>query len=417
MSAPHGDREHATWSASASARLWACAGSLTLAELHPEKGENAAAAWGTACHQIAEKALTGKADLDDLLDTVEKTKEHSIVVDEEMIDCARMYVDYVLTALANAREAPAVGLYEQRFSLAKLDPPFDAGGTGDAVMYFPADKLLEIVDLKGGRGVVVEALGNKQMRTYALGALLAFPQYDVERVKVTIVQPRAPHKDGRIRSETFHVMDLIEWGADLRRAMKGAYEAKVAYKTMTEMAWAEMFLVAGQHCHDGFCPARAQCPRLRQDSLDAARVWFDDLDQPHVGNQPQGMTPEELAKTLDLLDMIDSWSDAVRHHAKAQAEIGVEVPGYTLVEKIGRRAWLVDEAAVVKAVREGGYEGPVHGKPKLMSPAQLEKALGAKKKHLVAALNKAPVTGTSLVRKDKTSRPTVAPAVMFDVLE
>jgi hypothetical protein len=79
--------------------------------------------------------------------------------------------------------------------------------------------MLEVVDLKGGRGVVVEVKGNPQLRTYALGAMLANPGIDVSHVQVTIVQPRAPHKDGRIRSERFHVADLVEWTAELMAAM------------------------------------------------------------------------------------------------------------------------------------------------------------------------------------------------------
>ena len=51
--------------------------------------------------------------------------------------------------------------------------------------------------------------GNKQMRTYALGALLAHPGKAVDTITVTIVQPRANHPDGIIRSETFDVVERI----------------------------------------------------------------------------------------------------------------------------------------------------------------------------------------------------------------
>ncbi len=79
---------------------------------------------------------------------------------------------------------------EQRFKLEAINPPFEAGGTADAVIFHDGAQLLEVVDLKGGRGIVVEALGNKQARTYALGAVLNNPGLDIQEVKVTIVQPR-----------------------------------------------------------------------------------------------------------------------------------------------------------------------------------------------------------------------------------
>src|SRR5690606_6882742 len=116
---------------------------------------------------------------------------------------------------------------EERFSLDALEPPFEAGGTGDFVAWFEQDRRLEIVDFKNGRGVV-DVEGNPQLRTYALGAMLHHTALAVDTVTVTIVQPRAAHKDGRIRSETFHVADLIAWTADLLKAMQRSKAAKEA---------------------------------------------------------------------------------------------------------------------------------------------------------------------------------------------
>ena len=61
---------------------------------------------------------------------------------------------------------------EERFRLDALDPPYEAGGTGDFVHYNPSTKTLEVVDLKNGVGVV-EVEENKQLRTYGFGALIA----------------------------------------------------------------------------------------------------------------------------------------------------------------------------------------------------------------------------------------------------
>ena len=51
--------------------------------------------------------------------------------------------------------------------------------------------MLEIIDLKYGKGHRVEAAGNLQMRLYALGALEYYGQlYDIEKIRMTIFQPR-----------------------------------------------------------------------------------------------------------------------------------------------------------------------------------------------------------------------------------
>lgn len=413
--ADHSAREHATWSASSTDRNWQCSGALALTMDLPET-TNEAADWGTACHQIAEKCLREGKQAVEFIGTTEKAKKYEFEVDDEMADTAQVYIDYVRTqAVAAAPKGanPADLLHiEQHFSLASLKPPFDAGGTADAVIWSPEDKLLHIVDLKGGRGVVLEAAGNPQLRTYALGAMLANPQWKAVRIKVTIVQPRAPHKDGRIRSEEFHVADLVEWTTALKIAMDKAEIARLTRPCEPPAVWAAKYLNAGDHCR--FCKAAGFCPALEQKALDAAGVWFDDLDKPHLANSPDSMDPSKLAATLDLLGMIGEWANAVRALAHAQAESAIEIPGYQLVEKIGIRAWKADVTAEKVAsllVAAGKDPGAAYQPPKPSSPAQVEKVLGAKNKSALTGLIERPVHGTNLVAVSKTSRPAATPAV------
>lgn len=422
----HSARDHAQWSASATERNWNCPGALALTDGLPETTSEAAD-WGTAAHQIAEKCLRQGVQADSFIGETEKGKKHSFEVDEEMADTAQQYVDYCRSRIA-AYEAETgekpLFFIEQRFSLADLNPPFEAGGTGDFVIYFLRWELLEIVDLKGGRGHVVEAIGNPQLRTYALGAMLANKGLKVKTIKVTIVQPRAPHKDGRIRSESFHVVDLMEWTTDLLAAMLRSAQAiadmeKVDCNLIPQKLWDVTHLNAGDHCK--FCKAAGFCPALEQRSLDAAGVWFDDLDNARISNTPDSMDPAELAKRLDMLDMIGEWINAVRAYAHAQAEIGVEIPGYQLVEKIGHRKWKadVDIQNVIDVLENAGKDRDLAYAKKPASPAQVEKALGAKHKADIADLVERPVTGTNLVAANKTSRPAAAPAVNkhFDILD
>jgi hypothetical protein len=429
--ADHSARDHAQWSASATDRNWNCSGALALTQDLPET-TNEAADWGTACHQIAEKCLREGKQADEFIGTTEKGKKHSFEVDEDMADTAQMYVDYVrkrVIAVAPPKVNPASLLQiEQRFSLASLKPPFEAGGTGDAVIYAPVEQLLEIVDLKGGRGVVVEASGNPQLRTYALGAMLANPTLKVQRVRVTIVQPRAGHKDGRIRSEEFHVAELVEWTQDLMEAMQRTAQAfadkeKVDTNLVPQALWNVTHLRAGDHCK--FCKAAGFCPALEQKALDAAGVWFDDLDQPRITNSPDMLSPERAAALLDAADMIGDFINAVRAYWHGQAESGVDIPNYILVDKEGREKWnegAEAEAAKI-AVDAGLSEGKVFNAPKIRTPKQLRteltKAKAGDALKQITALSAVPKTGTNLVRTTKTTRPAATPAVHkhFDILD
>lgn len=419
-SADHGAREHDEWSASATERNVTCAGAIALnSRVKTPDKESEASAWGTACHQLSEKCFTTGKDADEFIGTVEKTKERRIEVDEEVAETTQMYVSYVRGRIAEYvkefGEQPIV-YHEQRFSLAGLKGPFPAGGTGDTVIYFPRWREIEIVDLKGGRGLV-EAAGNMQLRSYGLGAVMANPGLAIDKVTTTIVQPRAAHKDGRIRSETLHIADLVEWTADLLAAMKRSKQACDEFSTMPFAAWCAKWLKPGK-CK--FCPSEGSCLALEQKALDAVGVWFNDIDEPQISNGPARDTPEELAKTLDLLDMIQDWISARRAFAHQMADAGTVIPNYILVPKQGREKFKDDvEDQVHAAASAAGLKADKYLNPaKLKTPKQIRKALG-KKENLLAGLSFTPSEGTNLVRQDRTTRTAVPAAVdkFFDKID
>lgn len=416
-------KEHSQWSASATDRNWNCSGALAITDGLPET-TNEAADWGTCCHKISEACLRNGQDAIEWVGRMIKGKKHEFEVDEEMAETAQTYIDYVRKRCG---ENGIDAMIEQQFSLESLNPPFDAGGTADAVIYFPDDNLIEVIDLKGGRGVVVEAKGNPQMRTYALGAMLANPKLNVDAVKVTIVQPRAGHKDGRIRSETFHIIDLVEWTTDLVARMR---VSKVAFDEYADVkagkvplaVWAAKWLNAGDHCK--FCKATGFCPVLEQKAMDAAGIWFDDLDQPRISNSPDMLSLERAAALLDAADMMGDWINSVRAYWHGQAESGVQIPNYILVEKEGREKW--DEGKDVEAAKiarsAGLADDKIFNPAKIRTPKQVRAELKKKKADKAIAditkLSHAPQGGTNLVRETKTTREAATPAVNkhFDIL-
>ena len=403
----HSSRKHAFWAASATARNMFCPGALALNREAPPGGEREAAAWGTCCHQVAEQCLETGKDAVDYFGEEQQCGRFSFTIDDEMAATAQEYLDYCRKLID---ENPKCQWWaEENYTLNSLDTPFDAGGTGDFVIYMPDKKLLEIVDLKGGKGVVVEVDENPQTRTYALGAMLHHEELDVTHVRATIVQPRAPHKDGRIRSETFHIIDLVEWSGGLLAAMrrsKAAMDAHDATKGNQVLLdeWRDRYLKPGK-CQ--FCPSEGVCPALRNDAISVAHLWYDDQDKPHVGNALEDNSPEQLARDLDAFDMIQDWINARRVVAHNLAEQGVTIPGYVLAEKRGNRRWnFLNEGDQALQLQErlGWSEDDVYQR-RLKSPAQIERSLPGAAKNKIKDFWHTVVSGTNLVKASKTQRP------------
>ena len=411
----HAERDHATWSASAAKRNIACAGALALTKDLPNTTSEPAD-WGTCAHEIAEACLRDGTDAERFIGQTLKGKKYEFEVDEEMAETAQEFIDYVRARF----EIDDDIWIEQKFSFVDLKPPFDAGGTGDAVIYKPALRELEVVDLKGGRGVVVEAKGNPQLRSYGLGALLANPGLDVQTVKVTIVQPRAPHKDGRIRSEAFPVSDLLDWTVDMLAAMRRSAQALADWEkigsTVTKEQWAAAHLNPGTHCKDTFCGAYATCPAAEAKAYADAGLFFDPVtDEPKtsLSDHSDVNDPAERARRLDAVEFLDGWIKAVRAEEHRRAEMGDPAPGWCLVEKVGREKWNgadAEKTARAAAEAAGLPEAKFLNPGKLKTPKQVREALKKAKADTSAldGLSEAKSSGTNLVQQDGTIRPAVS---------
>lgn len=434
--ADHSARAHATWAASSTAANWHCPGRIALTKDMPSTS-SIHAARGTAAHTIAEQMLREGGEAIEALGETIKVDGFDITFDEEIVASAQTYADYVRQRVKDwfgpPDAVPPNFMYhaalnnvlalETRLPLTALDPPFDAGGTVDARLVFPAERLIEIVDFKHGVGVV-EA-DSPQLKTYALGTLLDLSPAEasgIDTIRTTIVQPRAHHASGRIRSETFHVAFLVDWAADLLAAMGRSKQALDEFEaagsnTVLLDTWAEKWLKPGK-CK--FCPAEGTCPALRREALKVAQVYFQpETGAPKIANSALDDSPEALSRDLKMLGMLEDWISARRQAAHRLAENGTAIPGYKLVQKQGNRKWS-DDAAAEAALRGAGIEPLV---AKLISVAQAEKALTAARvkpatrKEIVDPLATRPITGTALIAEEQpTHMPLATPpaAQYFD---
>ena len=238
---------HAVLSASSSHRWLHCNPSARL-ELEFEDRETEAAAEGTAAHALAEHKLRKALKM-------RSTRPVSKYDSDEMEMYTDGYLEFVLEAFEEARQDcpdPKV-LIEQRLDFSCYVP--DGFGTGDCLIV--ADKLLHIIDLKYGQGVLVNAEDNPQMMLYALGALRIFDcLYDIETVSMTIYQPRREN----VSTWVISVTDLREWA---EKTLKP--KAELAFK-------GEGDYCPGTWCQ--FCKAAVKCRARADAKLQLAKYEF-----------------------------------------------------------------------------------------------------------------------------------------------
>nr|WP_231699274.1 DUF2800 domain-containing protein [Corynebacterium lujinxingii] len=321
----HADRDHALLSASSAHRWLNCTPAPYLEAKHPDTTSEAAEE-GTAAHELAEHKLRQLLDMP----TTRPESEWHV---EEMDDYTDQYADHVMAELTRARDTdPAAFLsIEERLDFSHIVP--DGFGTGDALIL--GGDTLTIVDLKYGKGVEVSAVGNPQMRLYALGALATYGMiYDIEKVRMVIFQPRI----GNVSVDEITADELTTWAEDVVRP---AAEKAIA---------GEGDLKAGEWCR--FCRHAAQCPALAAEMF--AHVPTSAEHVP-AAPDPDTLTDDQIATIVTHAGELKKWLTKVESYALAQATEGHNYPGLKLVEGRSVRKY-TDEADVARTVEAAGED-------------------------------------------------------------
>lgn len=343
---------HARLSASGSHRWMACTPSANLESQFPDKTSEYAEE-GTFAHSLAELIMRyNNHELTKAAFTrkLNKMKENPFY-SKEMEDYIDSYAHHVWEqfneAKANCPDAQL--MFEQRLDFSEYVP--EGFGTGDVVII--ADDMVQIIDLKYGKGVGVSAEGNSQLRLYGLGAYLEHSMlYDIRRVKMTIIQPRLEN----ISTEELTAEELLQWGETVvkpkaRMAMNGEGEFQV-----------------GDHCR--FCKAYATCRAQKEHQLELAKYEFVEGDL---------LSEEEIGDVLSRADALVKWAEAIKEYAFDQAlNHGQHYDGWKLVEGRSNRKYL-DEEQVAQTLLAAGFKEEDIYKPKeLQGITAMEKILGKK---------------------------------------
>ncbi|WP_027628135.1 DUF2800 domain-containing protein [Ruminiclostridium cellobioparum] len=349
----HSERAHALLSASGSKRWMNCPPSPRLEEQFPEsKSEDAIL--GTFAHELAEHLLRGNLTTE-LKPSIYKKKliefQKNPLYSQSMLEYIEQYKTIVgekyLTLKKDCKDAFI--LLEQELNYSSWAQ--DGSGTADVVLI--SEGVIEIVDLKYGQGVPVSAVGNPQMRLYALGAINEYSMlYDFDKVRMTIIQPRLDS----VSEDEITVQELLEWGeTEVKPVAALAFAGEGEYKS-------------GDHCQ--FCRAKAVCRKRAEDNLEMARYEFQN---------PNILTHDEIAVILEQADALQKWAKDIQEYALDQAENhGVKFPGWKLVEGRSNRKY-TDKEAVATKLKEEGYSTEVIYQPQeIWGITDMEKKIGKK---------------------------------------
>lgn len=354
--------EHSPLGASGAERWMHCPGSVSFLKTLelPVTDDPSYRKEGTAMHELAAVCLSSG---NDTWEYVGQVYEEDVTMDGPMALHVQQYVDYCRGLAEGASET----FIEKRLhaSIHEL-----AYGTIDFGAVRP-DRL-DVVDLKGGKGIVVDPDDNPQEKCYAAYLIDAHPEWpDSMPVRLHIVQPRAFHQEGPIRTWDTTVGEIREW----------VHDTLVPAMVRAEI---DNELDAGPWCR--FCPAKLVCPLLTSLFGTAAKA-----DPSNVAN----LDDQSLGRSYQYIKAVEFYLKAMKEETLRRLLAGAKVPSAKLVNKKANRVW--KDEAIALAREAFGAEAMIA--PALKGPAAIEK-LGPTGSQFVARYAFTPDTGFTVAPID-----------------
>jgi len=237
---------------------------------------------------------------------------------DDMFDGAWVYASEIVKQ--RNRYPNAIFGLEEKFHASSVHK--ESFGTADAFLYDEASGTLKVWDFKFGY-VAVDAYENLQLINYVVGVLDTYNILDTSvNVTLTIIQPRAYHREGIIRSWSVN-------GADLRK------QANLLHNKAHEALGANPMCLTGSHCK--YCETRHDC----EAALNAGMSLFEVASTPIRTD----MKPQEMGTQLDIvnraIEQLGFLKTAYTERITNELKKGGTVEGYTLSPKLGNKEWVV----------------------------------------------------------------------------
>lgn len=311
-----------------------CPGSARACAVVPNE-ENEFMREGRDAHHVAEIAVRQGA--------YSIPPGHGYTYDQlkQMVKAAEIYASHVHNISGNN----PINI-ESRLDISNIHP--DCFGTCDAWYYDEANKQVHIWDFKYGRKAI-EVKENWQMIEYAAGVVIKLqkifndycdPSYyaysklrskfmDNLNFNFHIVQPRAKHENGIIRTWKIRFINLINY-----------FDEAEEFENIADRLGAP--LVAGDHCQN--CRARFGCQAFKDTALLTGVSFtlppsYGNIGLPGLAvDTPQGIS-NELTYLREAQVVLDTRVKALTEQAMSSIKQGQSIPGYKIMPSLSRSQW------------------------------------------------------------------------------
>jgi hypothetical protein len=320
-----------------------CLASYGLEIRSPEQPSSEYAKEGTMLHSVMDIILGEGKTVSEMLGYEEDGHVLTEELAEEMVEPALALLDELFKEYG-ADDFEYVTEARVHYS------GMDAFGTCDIIGV--GGGYTFVVDWKFGRGVPVRGgRNNSQLKFYAGAARSSRHTRDMfdrrREIVLAIIQPGTRDK---LTHGTISNTELTQFVVEMKEAVG---------KNLTEKEPP----TAGKWCK--WCRAQPTCP-AKTSVAEQLRA------KPPID---ASIDPDELGRLLDTAHEMEEWIGEVCKAAMNELEKGRDVTGWKLVEGRATRKWSDEgkaEALLKKYLKKKAYT-----EPKLISPAQAEKALKA----------------------------------------
>lgn len=369
-------------------KMWLnCAGALIPNLLAPDDA-GVDAAYGTVGHGVTEEWLKTGQRPSHLVGKSEFVEcgewGHLIEIDDEMLDYARMCVDWV-------ELLPGTHYVERRVDFSRITPIPNQKGTADFICV-NGDEMW-VVDWKFGKGHRVYAEHNTQGMLYALGALWEFdPECKIKTIHIWIGQPRLDHFD----QWTISRDDLLIFAGEAKVKMANAWRLDAPR-------------VAGpEQCQ--FCRVYRDCAANAKMQVELTEGVFESYEhevsveemqqfKERLQNETFALNPvdvtslstEELLKLKPFHKTADKWWGGLEFTLLRRQVDGEDITpfGWKTVEGRSNRKFKSEPQAAEHLMFNDVPADALY-KKKFISPAEAEKALvkaGHRRKEIPSLLD------------------------------
>lgn len=340
-----------------SAWIWGapggCTGWVTMNLTYPETEPSESSLEGEAAHEIGEQLINdgrvGKSNTHTRGDWSGIIASNGELFTDEMFDSAEVYAKHVIKTMRKLSVFGDDVHIEESIKCPSIHE--HSHGTPDVWLFDEKSLELHVWDFKHGRGVV-EAFENWQAINYLSGILdhLEVNGYfdQIIKVFVHIVQPRAYHEEGTVRTWSLVASDLRGYFNQLKGGAEASLNGNAVFKT-------------GSHCKN--CPGRHACPAALQAGVDlfeaSTSVRPVQLDDHNIGVQ--------LSIVERAYEHLKSLRVAYREQIEHKIKSGASVSGWGAKQKPCNLEWSKSEGDIYKL---GDMLGLELRKTKPLTPKQ-----------------------------------------------